>query len=66
MLSGWLDNGGRAYLDAHGRDGVDLVEQTDREAAAAERRAHRLVDRFLDQVAGRDVVALAASPETSS
>ena len=37
-----------------------------REAAAAEGRAHRLVDRFLDQVAHRDVVAVTGLPETSS
>jgi GMP synthase-like glutamine amidotransferase len=51
MLAGWLANGGSDYLTAHGFDQEPLVEQTARDAAGAEARAHRLVDRFLDQVA---------------
>ncbi|MGC4112984.1 MAG: type 1 glutamine amidotransferase [Nocardioides sp.] len=51
MLAGWLANGGSDYLAAHGFDEGPLVEQTARQAAESEARAHRLVDRFLDQVA---------------
>jgi GMP synthase-like glutamine amidotransferase len=66
MLAGWLDNGGRDYLNGHGLDADLLLDRTAREAAAAERRAHRLVDRFLDQVAHRDVVAATGAPYPSS
>jgi len=59
MLDGWLDHGGRTYLDAHGRDVEALVAETERRAADAERRSRRLVDRFLDLVAaGRRPEAL--------
>ena len=51
MLRGWVANGGQAYLDHHGVDVADLLARTDREADQAVRRSHRLVDRFLDQVA---------------
>ena len=66
MLAGWLANGGRRYLEGHGFDADRLLDETAREAAEAEMRAHRLVDRFLDQVAHRDVVAVTGSPETRS
>jgi len=48
MLRGWLGNGGADYLTARGRDPEALLEQTERIAADAEQRAHRLVDRFLE------------------
>jgi GMP synthase-like glutamine amidotransferase len=51
MLAGWLDNGGAAYLTEHGLDPETMVERTAREEGAAIERSHRLVDRFLDQVA---------------
>lgn len=66
MLAGWLGNGGRDYLVAHGIDGDVLLDQTARQAADAERRAHRLVDRFLEQVAVRDVLAATGSSDPSS
>ena len=66
MLTGWLGNGGSRYLRAHGLDGDALVDETGREAAGAEQRAHRLVDRFLDQVARRDLVTVTGSPDGSS
>jgi GMP synthase-like glutamine amidotransferase len=50
MLRGWLGNGGTAYLEAHGVPIEPLLAQTDALAADAVRRAHRLVDRFLEQV----------------
>jgi GMP synthase-like glutamine amidotransferase len=53
QLSGWLDNGGTAYLAAHGLDGLELHEETVRRAEAAAGRSRRLVHRFLDQVAER-------------
>ena len=53
MLDGWLDNGGDEHARAHGIDPEDLRRHTDSEAAAAERRAHALVDSFLSQVATR-------------
>lgn len=57
MLRGWLDNGGAAYLEAHDQDVDALVTQTRELAEAAEQRAHRLVDRFLERVAGLAEVA---------
>jgi GMP synthase-like glutamine amidotransferase len=53
QLSGWLDNGGTAYLTARGLDARDLHEQTVRGAEQAAGRSRRLVHRFLDQVAVR-------------
>lgn len=53
MLRGWLANGGRTYLDAHGIDADAMLADTDRTAVDAERRSRALVDRFLDQVAAR-------------
>ncbi|MGD9956283.1 MAG: type 1 glutamine amidotransferase [Candidatus Nanopelagicales bacterium] len=55
QLRGWLDNGGTAYLEAHGMDADALLERTVATAADAEARSRRLVDRFLDQVASRPV-----------
>ena len=66
MLAGWLDNGGRGYLDEHGVDVDALLGRTAGEADDAERRAHRLVDRFLDQVARRDVVAATGASDAPS
>jgi GMP synthase-like glutamine amidotransferase len=60
MLRGWLANGGDAYLRHHGIDVHDLLARTDAEAPDAVRRAHGLVDRFLDRVASgatRDLTA---------
>ena len=51
MLRGWLANGGATYLEAHGVDIERLLAATDACASDAHGRAHRLVDRFLDQVA---------------
>ena len=51
MLEGWLTNGGADYLLAHGIDPAEVVARTAAEEAAAVERSHRLVDRFLDQVA---------------
>jgi GMP synthase-like glutamine amidotransferase len=51
MLSGWLDNGGAAYMRDHGIDVDAVVRRTVEEEPAAVQRSHRLVDRFLDQVA---------------
>ena len=65
MLTGWLGNGGSGYLQAHGLDGDALLDQTGREAAGAEQRAHRLVDRFLEQVARPDVVTVTGSGDSS-
>lgn len=51
QLAGWLGNGGRQYLDAHGRDADELLAQTRRTADESQERTRRLVDRFLDRVA---------------
>ena len=51
MLQGWLDNGGAAYLEAHGGDPADMLRRTVETADAAQERSRRLVDRFLDQIA---------------
>lgn len=53
MLEGWLAWGGDEHARAHGIDPADLRGRTAQEAAAAERRAHVLVDSFLSQVARR-------------
>lgn len=50
-LEGWLANGGSAYLEQHGMDVEAVRAQTADLAADAERRARRLVARFLDVVA---------------
>ena len=51
MLDGWLGNGGDAHLAALGINAGLLVEQTRLLAAAASRRAHLLVRRFVQHVA---------------
>lgn len=50
-LQGWLDNGGRSYLESHGVDADKLLVETVQREGQAEVRARRLVDRFLDTVA---------------
>jgi GMP synthase-like glutamine amidotransferase len=50
MLTGWLDNGGRAEAIAFGRDPVDLLAETRALDALARRRAYALVDNFLGRV----------------
>jgi len=52
MLAGWLDNGGASELATLGYDVAALVAHTRAESASARARAHRLVDAFLDRVAG--------------
>jgi GMP synthase-like glutamine amidotransferase len=49
MLHGWLDNGGRHQVEQLGIDVERLVEQTAREARAAEARTCALVDAFVDR-----------------
>ena len=51
MLDGWLANGGDRHARAIGIDPDWLVQQTAEQAAAAHRRAGRLVNLFLDTVA---------------
>jgi GMP synthase-like glutamine amidotransferase len=51
QLAAWIDNGGLAYLEAHGLDAEALLAETARTADDAQARSRRLVDRFLDQVA---------------
>jgi GMP synthase-like glutamine amidotransferase len=51
QLAAWLDNGGRAYLDARGEDADALLAETLDRAGAAEARTHALVDAFLARVA---------------
>lgn len=53
MLTGWLDNGGAAAATAHGHDLRLLVAEARAWDAEGRSRAHRLVDGFLDHVAGR-------------
>jgi GMP synthase-like glutamine amidotransferase len=50
-LQGWLENGGRAGVVADGQDPAILYQHTLAEGEDAARRAHDLVDAFLDQVA---------------
>jgi GMP synthase-like glutamine amidotransferase len=51
-LAGWLANGATTKALEHGYDPLDLVRRTRAWDAAARRRAHDLVDGFLDHVAG--------------
>ncbi len=51
-LQGWLENGGRAGAIADGQDPDILYQHTLAEGEDAARRAHGLVDAFIDQVAG--------------
>ena len=66
MLAGWLGNGGRDYLAARGLDEGPLLDETAREAEAAEGRARGLVDRFLEQVAHRDLAPAAGATGPSA
>lgn len=59
MLQGWYDNGGADHFIQHGVDPDAVMAATRREEPAAIERAHRLVDRFLDQVATSPPVAAA-------
>ena len=53
MLAGWLANGGATQLGEVGIDPEQLTESTRLSEAQAHRRAHLLVDGFLDRVATR-------------
>jgi GMP synthase-like glutamine amidotransferase len=53
-LQGWLENGGRGYLEANGEDADELLGETLHREAEAAARGRRLVDRFLDTVAFAD------------
>lgn len=53
MLEGWLENGGRALVEADHQDPDELYRHTVAEADASAARAHALVDAFLDRVAVR-------------
>jgi GMP synthase-like glutamine amidotransferase len=52
QLAGWLDNGGATRAGDVGIDPHLLVRTTRVAESEAHRRAHRLVDGFLDMVAG--------------
>jgi GMP synthase-like glutamine amidotransferase len=52
VLKDWLDDDGKAQVEAVGLDPKSLLDLTMEKDADARRRAHRLVDAFLDQVAG--------------
>lgn len=52
MLKGWLGNGGDREVDRLGLDAGLLLSRTRAEEPAAAGRAARLVDRFLERVAG--------------
>ena len=56
-LQGWLENGGRAGVVADGQDPAILYQHTLAEGEDAARRAHDLVDAFLDRVASRSLAA---------
>jgi hypothetical protein len=51
MLDGWLRNGGDRKAAEFGLDPERLLTQTRERDAESRRRAHRLVDAFLDRVA---------------
>lgn len=62
QLQAWLDNGGDAYLIAQGMDPAALLARTRGFAAESAARAARLVERFLDRVASRDLDSDRARP----
>jgi len=51
-FAGWLDNNGRALVEADGQDPSVLHQHVLAEQEDAADRAHALVDAFLDRVAG--------------
>jgi GMP synthase-like glutamine amidotransferase len=51
MLAGWLSNGGDRKAAAFGLDPERLLAQTRERDEVSRKRAHRLVDAFLDAVA---------------
>jgi GMP synthase-like glutamine amidotransferase len=51
-LAAWMEFGGREEVVADGQDPYALLARTRTEDAPARERAHRLVDRFLNCVAG--------------
>lgn len=51
MLTGWIDNGGHQALHRFGLDADAMVAQTRAAQDDSRRRAHLLVDGFLDRVA---------------
>ena len=51
MLAGWLANGGHAAMEAFGASPELVMQQTRQRDADARRRAHALVDAFLDRIA---------------
>lgn len=55
MLAGWLGNGGAELLEREGYDVDALAATTTSESSSARRRAHTLVDGFLDRVAPSEV-----------
>ncbi|GAA4352148.1 type 1 glutamine amidotransferase [Angustibacter luteus] len=52
-LGGWLGNGGERQLVEHGIDAEALLHTTRGHDERSRRRAHQVVDGFLDQVATR-------------
>ncbi len=50
-LTGWMENGGRALIEADGQDPEVLLRHLVAEEFAVAQRAHDLVDAFLDHVA---------------
>ena len=52
MLEGWLQEGGKIKVAEDGLDEYELVHQASREEEPSQRRAHALVDAFLDTVVG--------------
>lgn len=50
-LQGWYGNGGRALVEQDGQDPDVLFQHTLAEGEDASRRAHELVDAFIDHVA---------------
>jgi GMP synthase-like glutamine amidotransferase len=51
-LLGWINNDGKALIEADGQDPDILYQHMAAEEDAAAERAHRLVDAFLEHVAG--------------
>jgi GMP synthase-like glutamine amidotransferase len=65
MLDGWLRNGGDRLAVEFGLDPGRLLEQTRERDEEGRRRAHRLVDAFLDRVAARPA-ALSARADVAT
>jgi hypothetical protein len=51
ILASWMSTGGAEEIDKFGLDLEELVRQTAERDASNRKRAHQLVDQFMDRMA---------------